>query len=103
MPVVENDPFGKIKPGEKQEPITGADVNRFHRNSDVDVGPLAQHHRLGTGANQASPGNHVHDGKQSKLIGTGMNITVLTSSGTVDQKLDRLIDALKQVMDLTEI
>lgn len=42
--------------------------NQGHRNSDVDSSQKAQHHTLGTGANQASFGNHTHDGKDSKVI-----------------------------------
>ena len=44
------------------------EVKRFHRNSDVDENPLALHHTLGTLANQASPGDHTHDGKNSLRI-----------------------------------
>lgn len=32
-----------------------------HQNSDVDVAPGSKHHTLGTGANQAAPGNHNHN------------------------------------------
>ena len=37
-------------------------------NSDRDAGPTAQHHTLGLGPSQASPGNHTHDGRNSKRI-----------------------------------
>ena len=50
---------------------TGADsasVNDFHINSDVDKSTLAQHHTLGAQANQASPGDHNHDGRNSRRI-----------------------------------
>jgi len=43
-------------------------VKEFHLNSDVDENPLASHHTLGSLPNQASPGDHVHDGKTSKRI-----------------------------------
>lgn len=43
-------------------------VNEFHRYSDQDTSPEAQHHSLGVDPNQASPGNHTHDGKNSPLI-----------------------------------
>ena len=39
-----------------------------HRNSDVDAAWFAQHHTLGPKANQASPGNHDHDGVTSKVV-----------------------------------
>ena len=37
-------------------------------NSDRDAGPTAQHHTLGLGPSQASPGNHNHDGRNSKRL-----------------------------------
>lgn len=47
------------------------EVKRLHRDSDVDENPLAQHHTLGILPNQASPGDHIHDGKSSKKISLG--------------------------------
>jgi hypothetical protein len=47
------------------------EVKRLHRDSDVDENPLAQHHTLGILPNQASPGDHIHDGKTSKKINLG--------------------------------
>ncbi len=47
---------------------TTEEVNRFHLNSDKDSSATALHHTLGTGPSQASPGNHNHDGKNSKRI-----------------------------------
>jgi hypothetical protein len=44
------------------------EVNILHTNSDVDKSAISQHHTLGTLATQASPGDHVHDGKTSKKI-----------------------------------
>lgn len=43
-------------------------VNEFHRYSDQDTSPEAQHHSLGNDPNQASPGNHNHDGRNSELV-----------------------------------
>jgi hypothetical protein len=45
-----------------------ATVNTFHDNSDVDKSAISQHHTLGVLATQASPGDHIHDGKTSKRI-----------------------------------
>jgi hypothetical protein len=42
---------------------------RAHLRSDADLGPRSLHHTLGIKANQASPGNHNHDGFTSKKIG----------------------------------
>ena len=44
------------------------EVNAFHLNADKDAGAGALHHTLGLGSSQASPGNHTHDGKNSKRI-----------------------------------
>jgi microcystin-dependent protein len=35
--------------------------NSIHLSSDLNIGPNAQHHTLGTGPGQAASGNHVHD------------------------------------------
>lgn len=47
---------------------SAGEVNDFHANSDVDKSTLSQHHTLGVQPNQASPGDHNHDGKNSKRI-----------------------------------
>jgi len=44
-------------------------VNAFHALSDVDAGPLSQHHSLGRGNTQATAGDHVHDGATSARLG----------------------------------
>ena len=43
-------------------------VSDFHTNSDVDSRAEAQHHTLGPNPNQASPGNHTHNGGDSALL-----------------------------------
>lgn len=47
---------------------TRSEVDAFHHNSDVDVSPRSQHHTIGQRSNQASPGDHTHDGNNSPLI-----------------------------------
>jgi hypothetical protein len=64
----EVDPTGKGKPSTEE-------VENFHTNSDVDVRAESQHHTLGPGPSQASPGNHNHDGGTSPLILDGLSIT----------------------------
>lgn len=51
-----------------QERLTPQEVAQIHATSDNDSGPLAQHHTLGTEPGQSSPGNHTHDGRESKLL-----------------------------------
>jgi hypothetical protein len=46
-------------------------VKDFHLNSDVDQSFIAQHHTLGPLTNQASPGDHIHDGTTSKKLSLG--------------------------------
>jgi hypothetical protein len=43
-------------------------VNFFHLNSDRDAGPGALHHTLGLGQNQASAGNHRHNGRDAYRV-----------------------------------
>lgn len=47
---------------------TPEEVNFYHLASDKDSGPGALHHTLGLGPSQASPGNHNHDGRNSKRV-----------------------------------
>ncbi len=103
MPIIPEDPFGGIKPDKQTSEIPPGSVDLLHRLSDVDSSPLAQHHRLGTERNQASPGDHIHDGKTSKLLGQGMGLTVTTSVGTADAKLASLVLMLHKVISFTEI
>lgn len=49
-------------------PNPSEEVNFFHLNSDKDAGATALHHTLGLGPGQASPGNHNHDGRNSKRV-----------------------------------
>lgn len=44
------------------------EVNSLHLNADKDAGPGALHHTLGQGSSQASPGDHTHNGRNSKRI-----------------------------------
>lgn len=47
---------------------TPEQVNLLHLAADKDAGAGALHHTLGLGSSQASPGNHDHDGRNSKRI-----------------------------------
>jgi hypothetical protein len=63
----------KADPAKPQ--ATAEEVDEFHRNSDVDLRPEAQHHTIGPQPNQAAAGNHKHDGGDSELLLTGMTIS----------------------------
>lgn len=84
--------FGGAGPGE---------VNQFHTRSDVDSGKQAQHHTLGYNNNQASPGDHTHDGTTSRHIGTGLGYTLTGAKGG-NVALTNLIAMLKNFIDFTD-
>jgi hypothetical protein len=44
------------------------EVTTFHDNADTDGSTKALHHTLGPASNQASPGNHTHDGGASATL-----------------------------------
>lgn len=65
---------------------SAGEVNDFHANSDVDKSTLSQHHTLGIQPNQASPGDHDHNGRNSKRLKLsnleGTSITYSSAGGT---------------------
>lgn len=99
--IIEGDPFGIIKQEKGQESPPPGQVNALHTRDDVDSGQLAHHHTCGIGHNQASPGDHVHDGISSRKIGTGLAITITGSRGG-NAAVASIIAALKQVMEVTD-
>lgn len=99
--VFDDDPFGEIKK-EKGNPAPAPRVvAAFHVRSDVDSGPFAQHHTLGIKHNQASFGDHVHDGKSSRKIGLGLNLSVSGSKGG-NAALASLLLMLGQIIEFTD-
>ncbi len=48
--------------------ISSRDVERIHARDDLDVSTGSHHHTIGTGPTNASPGNHDHLEKNSKLL-----------------------------------
>ena len=89
---VPEDPFGSIKkPASNTVAPSPQEVNNFHARADTDSGDGAIHHTLGLKHNQASPGDHKHDGKNSKLILEGK---VLTGSKGGNVALANLITML---------
>lgn len=74
-------------------------VNSFHAKSDVNTSSTAQHHTLGIDANQASPGNHKHDGKSSKLLGEDFDPTFPTTANAayVQADFQKVINALRNL------
>lgn len=78
---------------------TPAEVNKFHSNSDRDSSKTAQHHTLGIDPNQSSPGDHNHNGKNSKKIGKGLDPSFpLTANAAYTQaQFQSIIDALRDL------
>lgn len=70
------------------------DVEKFHRNSDVDVRKESQHHTVGTGTTQAAAGSHRHDGTDSGLLLEGFTITGSRGTATA---VGSVISALVQL------
>jgi hypothetical protein len=94
--VVPQDPFGPIKqPASTGSYPSAQEVNRFHTAADTDSGALAAHHTLGVKHDQASPGDHLHDGVGSKLI---MENIVVTGSKGGNAALADLITKLSNAL-----
>lgn len=76
-----------------------AAINKLHSNSDVDGSTTAQHHTLGTGHNQSSPGDHKHDGKSSKKIGKGLDTGFPSTANAAysQAQMQSVIDALRDL------
>lgn len=97
----ENDPYGSIKEEKKDPSPSAREVNLFHTNSDVDSSAQAQHHTIGIKHDQASSGDHVHDGMGSRKIGQGMALTLSGAKGG-NVALTNLIAMLAQVIEFTD-
>ncbi|MGH7792156.1 MAG: hypothetical protein ACREOB_07545 [Thermodesulfobacteriota bacterium] len=96
MTVVEGDPFGILKPAKKDQTVSATVINRAHAKSDVDSSVIAQHHTLGVKSNQASPGDHKHDGRNSKKLLEGTTLT--GSKATYNATLmGQVVDALEKL------
>lgn len=63
-------------PSSAPSPFPSAEeVERAHTNSDVNSRREAQHHTLGPGEFQASPGPHTHRGGDSVPLLSGITIS----------------------------
>lgn len=72
------------------------EVNLLHNRSDLDKSEFAQHHTLGPKRNQASPGDHIHDGFRSRGVGYGKSLTLTGSKGG-NVALTNLLTMLKSM------
>lgn len=97
----DDDPFGTVKQEPSSGGITPRQVNEFHKRSDKDSSPYSQHHTLGTDRNQAASGSHVHGGKDSKLIGDGMGLSISGTKNTTASE-DSIVAMLHKVISFTD-
>lgn len=83
------DDFGQVRSGDKDRSRIGKPPEtsaQDHYHSDLDSGPQSQHHTLGTGRNQSSPGNHIHDGVTSRMLfQSGMASVSFTAQSSFTQ------------------
>ena len=99
MSIIPEDPFGPIKEAKQKTTPPPDEVNRLHDKSDVDSSQMAQHHTLGLKHDQASPGDHTHNGQNSKLLME--NVTISGSRGG-NAALASLITALSDALGFTD-
>lgn len=99
--IFDDDPFGGIKKEKGNDTPAPRAVSSFHARSDVDSSSTAQHHTLGVGHNQAAPGDHNHDGKSSRKLGTGLGLTISGAKGG-NAAVASIITMLSNVIDFTD-
>jgi hypothetical protein len=78
-------------------PPSSSEVSKLHANADVDTSVTGIHHTLGILHNQASPGDHTHNGKSSKRIGKGINAAFPVTAGATytQSQIQDIINALR--------
>lgn len=99
MTIVEGDPYGPIKKPKQKVAPPPEEVNFFHTRGDTDSSQTAAHHTLGIKHDQASPGDHIHNGQNSKMIMEGVTITGSTSGNVA---LQNLITALSDAFGFVD-
>lgn len=82
-----------------QGSVDAQTVNAFHDKSDSDSSQAAKHHSLGTKHDQASCGDHDHDGANSKKIMKGITVTGAKGGNVA---LANLITALAAALGFTD-
>lgn len=98
--IIPGDPFGSIKTPVTNEAPLPQVVGFLHTRADTDSSQTAKHHTLGVNHNQSSPGDHIHDGRTSKLLMDGISIT---GSRGGNAALASLISELSQVLGFNDL
>ena len=101
MSVIKNDPFGSSKGESGSKNPSPQEVRDFHERSDSDSATTAIHHTLGTKRNQATAGDHIHDGINSRPLGAGQGF-VLTGAKGGNVALTNLITMLSEWIEFTD-
>ncbi len=78
---------------------TSQEVTKAHTNADTNASTSALHHTLGQGHNESSPGDHTHNGKNSKKIGKGLDAAFpTTAAGAYSAaQIQSIINALRNL------
>lgn len=97
--VISGDPFGPIKKPQQRVTPSPGEVARFHERADTDSSATAQHHTLGVKHDQASPGDHKHEGVGSLRLMEG--VTIIGSRGG-NVALGDLIAKLSNALGFTD-
>lgn len=97
--IIPEDPFGNIKQPKGRVSPDPSVVNRFHERADTDSSSTAAHHTLGVKHDQASPGDHKHEGQGSLRLMEG--VTIIGSKGG-NSALGDLISKLSTVLGFTD-
>jgi hypothetical protein len=81
------------------EPMGAKEVNILHTKSDKDSSQTAQHHSLGISHDQASAGDHTHNGVNSKLplVGRTVSFPITASNPPTQSQVQKCIDALREL------
>jgi len=74
-------------------------VRDFHTQADTDSDRQAIHHTIGSGVNQAASGSHMHNGADSPMLGTNIEITGAKGGNTA---LDSVIAAMVQMFGVKD-
>lgn len=92
---VVGDPFGTRKEAAQKDAPDPREVAKFHTRSDVDSSAQAQHHTIGIKHDQASAGDHIHNGVSSRRLME--NVTISGAKGG-NVALTNLISALSSAL-----
>lgn len=76
-------------------------VQKIHEKDDLDFSKTSHHHTLGPQGNQASPGNHEHDGSSSVQLLGGFSITGTRGTATAVPSMIAALVALGAIDNTT--